>query len=950
MKEAHDLLGHGAKERDVHIVCCSEPNWKEMKEGDNWFTDTNTDAAIRDEIKNASLKRGRTRGIVWMDYEDFILVCCYISPNVNHETFESFLNDLNRIVDVRDKEIIIIGDFNAWSTVWGSRKTDKRGEAILDWVMSRNFTILNDGSPTFMTTKTESCLDLTICSRGLYSSIRTWKVVKELETMSDHLPILVELTVGGVRSRCEKPRLRRFKQDFEEPFVQFCAGQMRTGMTVEELGELTRKGCYRVMGVTRGNTTHRPAYWWNNDISAARKQCIKARRAVTRSRGCRKFSESDREILREEFRASRRALRKEILDSKRKILERQLEELNRNPWGEAYRFARGKCRPPAPQLSQEDQIRLARELFPVHEEIEYVQLNEDMNGRPFSEEELTVAVEKIKSGKAAGPDFIPPEITKILCTSFPQVCLEVFNECLSKGSFPDQWKIAALKLIPKSHEGEGPVKYRPICLTSTLGKVYEQLLQIRLRKECRVPISKRQFGFQTGKSTLDAITEVYSFGKNARDTGMMSVMVALDIKNAFNCVPWIKIDDTMERKGAPGYLRKVVRSYLTNRHLLVGESTIKITSGVPQGSVLGPLLWCMFYDEILEMKLEKESEERNVSLCCYADDLAILVMANNRTKLAAITNRVLKQVLEKLMSMGLLVAPEKTKAVLISSRRSKSPLTLSVGGSDVLTIEAMKYLGVWIQRDLRMTVHLEEAASKADVIALSLTRIMPNEGGPGQTARRIIAEVVYSTLLYAVQAWYPFMKNKTDLEVLDCAPRRILIRVCSGYRSMSTRAAEVIAGIPPLTLRAKEVVSLHFGENAKMARETTIMKWCQLWNEDTRGRWTHTIIGDLRRWLARKHGEVNGYLCQVLSGHGVFRAYLKKRNLSDAAGCIHCHEEDTVEHAVFKCGWSKGRRKELAERGVLIVPGTIVEEMIRSEYVWRAFAAYVKWVIEEKDV
>lgn len=115
-------------------------------------------------------------------------------------------------------------------------------------------------------------------------------------------------------------------------------------------------------------------------------------------------------------------------------------------------------------------------------------------------------------------------------------------------------------------------------------------------------------------------------------------------------------------------MRLMVRSYLSNRRLDKGGSVVDITAGVPQGSVVGPWLRCVFYDLVLEEKWERETDERDVELSCFADDLGIIVSAKSRVKLVARSNRILKQLTERLTAVGISVAPEKTMAVMMSSR------------------------------------------------------------------------------------------------------------------------------------------------------------------------------------------------------------------------------------------------------------------------------------------
>lgn len=100
---------------------------------------------------------------------------------------------------------------------------------------------------------------------------------------------------------------------------------------------------------------------------------------------------------------------------------------------------------------------------------------------PLTEDELRTAAAKLKPGKAGGPDGVPPEATKLLAQSRPDLVLEYMNRCLREGRFPSRWKKGRLVLIPKPGKPPGtPGSYRPICLLDRLGKILERLILQRL--------------------------------------------------------------------------------------------------------------------------------------------------------------------------------------------------------------------------------------------------------------------------------------------------------------------------------------------------------------------------------------------------------------------------------------------------------------------------------------
>ena len=135
----------------------------------------------------------------------------------------------------------------------------------------------------------------------------------------------------------------------------------------------------------------------------------------------------------------------------------------------------------------------------------------------------------------------------------------------------------------------------------------------------------------------------------------------MDVKNAFNCVSWERIRAALLRKGVPEYLINIVSEYLNDRSLEIGAHNLRLTAGVPQEPVLGPLQWNAFYDDIME---KRPSDTEYV---CFTDDIAMLVTGKNLEDLKGAAAWAVKSTTRRMMEMGLDVAAEKTEAVLLVS-------------------------------------------------------------------------------------------------------------------------------------------------------------------------------------------------------------------------------------------------------------------------------------------
>ena len=160
--------------------------------------------------------------------------------------------------------------------------------------------------------------------------------------------------------------------------------------------------------------------------------------------------------------------------------------------------------------------------------------------------------------------------------------------------------MAKLLLLQKGNKSlEDPSLFRPICLLDIEGKLFEQLLLARLKSELTRTgdLSPNQFGFRKGKQTVNAINKLLKIAKEAENFAhanrILCVVITLDVKNAFNSASWQIILDELKTRRINESLIRVISSYLSNRYIILCDGSnskaLQINSGVPQGSVFGPL-------------------------------------------------------------------------------------------------------------------------------------------------------------------------------------------------------------------------------------------------------------------------------------------------------------------------------------------------------------------------
>lgn len=599
-------------------------------------------------------------------------------------------------------------------------------------------------------------------------------------------------------------------------------------------------------------------------------------------------------------------------------------------------------------LTPEDEIRIARELFPsdqVREKATFQINSEDIPS--IEPAEIFEAARRMKPKKAPGIDKLNPELIKTVASKFPDVVAEVFNSVLRAGEIPGMWKTAKLILMEKkSTDSNAPKKYRPLCLLNCLGKLFESVITYRLSKELaeKSPLSKNQYGFIPKRSTIDAIQAIKRKAnlnmETHRSNRKFQLLTTIDIKNAFNTASWKWITGELEKKGISTYLRKIIESYLEDRYIILGGGQkLPCTRGVPQGSVLGPTLWNILYDSVL-----KESLPMGVTVIGYADDTAILSEAKTKEMLQRKTNLALARIIQSIKDRDLEIAPQKTEAVIVYGGRRLKTIEIEIEGDTVRSKESLIYLGVTIERNFRMGAHIKAVTSKGLRVANTLARIMPNTRGPSESKRKLLRSVVLSTVLYASQIWQDALRYQIHRKTLQKSARTACLRVCRGYRTISYEALGVISSMMPIDL----LVQLRT-RNTKEELEGCLVTWQERWAQTTKGIWTKTLIPEIKPWIQRKHGFLSFELTQFLSGHGKFGSYLKKFKIVDNDDCASCRVTDTVEHTFFHCITFEPERRVLeASLGESFSVQNAVDQMLESQIKWDHIDKYVSGVITQK--
>ena len=312
----------------------------------------------------------------------------------------------------------------------------------------------------------------------------------------------------------------------------------------------------------------------------------------------------------------------------------------------------------------------------------------------------------IKSQSSKAFD-IPIYILKIAANPLSYALANIFNSSLNQGIFPDKLKIASVTPIHKSKSKISVNNYRPISILPIFSKILERLVHkrtVHFLNQYDI-IFEHQFGFQKNKSTNLAILDIYSKIINSFEDKKLSCCVFLDFAKAFDTVDHSILIKKLEHYGIRGIPLNRFRSYLKNRvqYTKIGNifSDIgNITCGVPQGSVLGPLLFLLFINDI---NLCSDILEFHL----FADDTSIFYSHSDINELELNMNTELRKVAIWLQSNKLTLNVDKSNFILFRPpQKSVRDITLRINNEIITQKSDCKYLGVFFDQHLTWIKHI----------------------------------------------------------------------------------------------------------------------------------------------------------------------------------------------------------------------------------------------------
>lgn len=761
------------------------------------------------------------------------IISTYLPPKANFN-----LSNLNSVLTpANNKPTIITGDFNSWNQCWGSPKNNKKGVIIGKFINQSNFIILNNKSPTHLSThNTLTHIDLTFCSAELALDAE-W----DIETNffgSDHLPIITNLfhptqTQPPHNRPCFKTHKADWKlfESLSDTFHRAAPRSSNINQEAANVNKIILKSAHLSIPKSAQITSKRVP-WWNKELEDLRKSKNNAWHTLKRNI-------SSETII--DFRKKNALFRRTLKVSKRQSISAFTEEINPNTpiqkiWCNIRRFCGLNPTKGIHCLTQNNNHNITHpqeiaDLFCHNWSAEsqdskfsnlfYLNKTKTLNTYAFHTPskksapieldinfiEFSSALDTLK-GKTPGLDRISYNMIKALSINVKSRLIDLYNSIL-QGLIPQQYKLSVIIPVLKPEKNKSDTSsYRPISLNSCMAKLLDKIVARRLWWFVTTYklIHNSQTGFRRGKSVMDSLLFTdYLINKALSAKNHLSI-ISLDFCKAFDKVGIHAVINQLVKWNVGPIIVNYVKNFMTNRKIKVKigryfSKTLPLHNGIPQGSPLSVVLFVIAYQKLLEIiAIHKE-----IQISAYADDFNLLI------KLDKVKNRTinLDTLYEDISGWcsysGASLSPAKCKHMHICNKHNCN-CSVAFGNYQLPNVSTLKILGVTFNKKHKWNTHIDNLCLALQN-RLNIIKCLSSHKHNCSTVT--LVSVVKAIIIAKIDFALPLYGNapKSSLNKISTILNSGVRIALGAYRTTPTRNLLYEANIAPLDLRKEQLTA-----------------------------------------------------------------------------------------------------------------------------------------------
>ena len=390
----------------------------------------------------------------------------------------------------------------------------------------------------------------------------------------------------------------------------------------------------------------------------------------------------------------------------------------------------------------------------------------------ISEAEILKKLEHLQINKSPGPDQLYPRVLREVSKEIVKPLQVLFSKSLETGLLPSDWLSADITAIYKKGCKNDASNYRPVSLTCIVCKIMESHVRDHIMNhlDANKLLSNRQYGFRKGRSTMLQLLKVLDDWTNSLEKGRQINVVYTDFEKAFDKVPHKRLVEKLRGYGVRGDLLNWIAAFLADRRQRVRvngkySGWSRVISGIPQGSILGPLLFVIYINDLPEIL------EGRAAIALFADDAKIYGEVMERSDVE-IMQGVVDDVDSWCRTWMIKINSAKCKAMTMGGRQNKILCELNMDGAGqrcaLEQVAEIRDLGVLFDMDLKFEEHINEKINKAYSMLGIIKRNFKYLDE--KSFVMLYKSMVRSHLEYAVAVWYPIKKGL--IEALEKVQRR----------------------------------------------------------------------------------------------------------------------------------------------------------------------------------